>query len=613
MCGIAGVYANRSSARSVDHDELVRMRDHMAARGPDGSGEWYSADGRVGFGHRRLSIIDLSTRGAQPMQTADGKLVVTFNGEIYNYRALRSRLEAKGYVFQSNSDTEVLLHLYADLGHDMLGQLRGMFAFGLWDSQQQQLLLARDPYGIKPLYYADDGSTLRFASQVKALMAGRGVSRDLDAAGLVGFCLFGSVPEPFTTYREVRALPAGSFVRINQHGLGAPIQYYSIARTYSEARERPCSTPTRKKETEALVREALLDSVRHHLVADVPVGAFLSAGVDSSTLVGLMREVGQQDIQTVTLAFDEFRGTPNDEAAEATAVAEFYATRHTTRVVGENEFRADLPAIIEAMDQPTIDGINVWFVSKAAHELGLKVAVSGLGGDELFGGYPSFRDLPTSVRWMAAPSSIPFLGQALRSAFHTMRGEKWGVNPKVAGLVEYGGNYPGAYLLRRGLFMPWELPDVLGPEVAREGLKRFDPIKYIAGTLVPDPQQPFMRVATLESSLYMRNQLLRDTDWASMAHSLEVRVPLVDAVLLDKLTSIKPGQAKIKSLLAESPERPIGGGMMQRRKTGFNVPIAKWISREQQSAMSEWKRVPLLRSPRCHWSRRWAYSVACGA
>ena len=172
MCGIAGVYAYRSTARAVDYDELVRMRDHMASRGPDGSGEWHSADGRVGFGHRRLSIIDLSSRGAQPMQTADGRLVVTFNGEIYNYRALRSRLEAKGYAFRSNSDTEVLLHLYAELGHDMLRELRGMFAFGIWDWQEQQLLLARDPYGIKPLYYADDGSTLRFASQVKALMAG---------------------------------------------------------------------------------------------------------------------------------------------------------------------------------------------------------------------------------------------------------------------------------------------------------------------------------------------------------------------------------------------------------------------------------------------------------
>ena len=615
MCGIAGVHAYRPTARSVDHDELVRMRDHMAERGPDGWGEWYSADGRVGFGHRRLSIIDLSSRGAQPMQTADGRLVVTFNGEIYNYRALRSKLEAKGYVFQSNSDTEVLLHLYAESGPDMLSALRGMFAFGIWDSQQQRLLLARDPYGIKPLYYADDGSTLRFASQVKALMAGHGVSKDPDPAGWVGYYLFGSVPEPFTTYREVQALPAGSFVRIDRRGLRAPTQYYSIARIYSEAQQQSLSALPAKAETKALVREALLDSVRHHLVADVPVGAFLSAGVDSSALVGLMREAGQQEIQTVTLAFDEFRGTPNDETPEATKLAEFYATRHTTRVVGESEFRSGLPAIIAAMDQPTIDGINVWFVSKAAHELGLKVAISGLGCDELFGGYSSFRDLPTWVRWMAAPSAIPFLGQVLRRALRKMGAEKWGLNPKAAGLVEFGGSYPGAYLLRRGLFMPWELPEVLGPEVAREGLKRLDPIKHIARTLIPDPLQPFVRIATLESSLYMRNQLLRDADWASMAHSLEVRVPLVDAVLLEKLADIGLGlgQRNIKSLLAEAPSRPVPHDTVQRRKTGFGVPIAKWIDRQQQSIVSEWKRVPLLRSPRCHWSRRWAYSVACGA
>ena len=613
MCGIAGVYAYRSTARSVDHDELVRMRDHMAARGPDGSGEWYSADGRVGFGHRRLSIIDLSARGAQPMATADGRLVVSFNGEIYNYRALRSRLEVKGYEFRSNSDTEVLLHLYAELGGEMLRELRGMFAFGLWDSQERQLLLARDPYGIKPLYYADDGSTLRFASQVKALLAGRGVSRDPDPAGWAGFYLFGSVPEPFSTYREVRALPAGSLLRIDQQGLRQPIQYYSIARTYSQAQERSVWSAT-EKNVKGLVREALLDSVRHHLVADVPVGAFLSAGVDSRALVGLMRDAGQEDIQTVTLAFDEFRGTPNDEAPKATAVAEFYATRHSTRVVGENEFRSDLPAIIDAMDQPTIDGINVWFVSKAAHELGLKVAISGLGGDELFGGYSSFRDIPSWARWLAAPASIPFMGQVLRRGFRRLRSEKW-VNPKVAGLVELGGNYPGAYLLRRGIFMPWELPDVLDPELAREGLKQLDPIKHIGCALTPDPLRPFVRVATLESSLYMRNQLLRDTDWASMAHSLEVRVPLVDAVLLKKLADIGlgMGQRDGKSLLAEAPSRPAPPGTIQHRKTGFGVPIAKWIERQQQSVMSEWKRVPVLRSPRCHWSRRWAYSIACGA
>jgi asparagine synthase (glutamine-hydrolysing) len=598
MCGIAGIYAYRSTARSVDRDELARIRDHMASRGPDGSGDWYSADNRVGFGHRRLSIIDLSSRGAQPMQTADGRLVVTFNGEIYNYRALRSKLESKGYAFQSNSDTEVLLHLYAELGHDMLRELRGMFAFGIWDCEEQQLLLARDPYGIKPLYYADDGSTLRFASQVKALMAGGGVSRDPDPSGWVGFYLFGSVPEPFTTYRGVRALPAGSFVRIDKRGLRAPIQYYSIARTYSQV--QPLAA-TGKEELKALVREALLDSVRHHLVADVPVGAFLSAGVDSGALVALMREAGQQDIQTVTLAFDEFRNTPNDEAPEATAVADFYATRHTTRVVGENEFRSDLPAIIEAMDQPTIDGINVWFVSKAAHERGLKVAISGLGGDELFGGYSSFRDLPSWVRWMAAPSSIPFFGQVLRRVFHRMHGEKLGLNPKAAGIVELGGSYPGGYLLRRGIFMPWELPELLGPDLAPEGLERLDPIDHIARTLAPDPMRSFARVATLESSLYMRNQLLRDTDWASMAHSLEVRVPLVDTELLRSVAPIMCGTAVAsgKELLGSNLAAPLWDRHRTRSKTGFGTPIGTWL--ENGATFLK----PSRKERGSHWSRRW--------
>ena len=613
MCGIVGVYAYRSTAGAVDRDELVRIRDHMALRGPDSSGEWYSADGRIGFGHRRLTIIDLSSRGAQPMQTTDGKLVVTFNGEIYNYRALRSGLEAKGYVFCSNSDTEVLLHLYADRGPDMLRALRGMFAFGIWDSEQRQLFLGRDPYGIKPLYYSDDGSTLRFASQVKALIAGGGVSRDPDPAGWVGFYLFGSVPEPFTTYREVRALPAGSFVRVDQGGISAPIQYHSIAKAYSRAQQVTASASP-KRPVSALVREALLDSVRDHLVSDVPVGAFLSAGVDSGSLVALMREAGQQDIQTVTLTFDEFRNTPNDEAPEAAAVADLYGTRHTRRVVSEDEFRSDLPIVMEAMDQPTIDGINVWFVSKAAHELGLKVAVSGLGGDELFGGYPSFRDVPRWVRWMRAPSSIPFFGEVVRRALRRIDGEKLGLGPKAAGLVELGGSYAGAYLLRRGLFMPWELPEVLGDDLAREGLARLDPINHIRRTLSPDPVQPFARVATLEASLYMRNQLLRDTDWASMAHSLEVRVPLVDAVLLAKVAGMGVGlsQPSSKALLAEAA-RPALPGKNRRPKTGFVVPIAKWIEKQQQSLISEWKRIPLLRSPRCHWSRRWAYSIARGA
>jgi glycosyltransferase involved in cell wall biosynthesis len=345
--------------------------------------------------------------------------------------------------------------------------------------------------------------------------------------------------------------------------------------------------------------------VRHHLVADVPVGAFLSAGVDSGALVGLMRDAGQQDIQTVTVAFDEFRGTPNDELPEATAVAEFYATRHTTRVVSEKEFRSDLPAIIEAMDQPTIDGINVWFVSKAAHELGLKVAISGLGGDELFGGYSSFRDLPTWVRWMAAPSAIPGLGHILRGIFKWMHAERLGLNPKAAGLVELGGNYPGAYLLRRGIFMPWELTELLGPDLAEEGRSRFDPLKHIACTLAPDLTQPFARVATLESSLYMRNQLLRDTDWASMAHSLEVRVPLVDTELLRSVGPIMCGlpAAIGKELLGSNLPAALDGHRT-RKKTGFGTPIASWLANDENFLK------PVRNAQPSHWSRRWLWVVA---
>src|SRR5712672_4690973 len=229
MCGIAGIYAYLDVAPSVDRVELGRMNARMAPRGPDGSGDWLSPDDRVGFTHRRLAIIDLSERGAQPMHSADGALTITYNGEIYNYRALRAELESRGYTFRTESDTEVLLQLYADRGPTMVETLRGMFAFALWDAPRRRLLLARDPLGIKPLYYADDGWTLRFASQAKALLAGGAVSREPDPAGIVGFHLLGSVPEPFTVWREIRSLPAGCTLLVEKAGPGAPTAYFSIA------------------------------------------------------------------------------------------------------------------------------------------------------------------------------------------------------------------------------------------------------------------------------------------------------------------------------------------------------------------------------------------------
>jgi asparagine synthase (glutamine-hydrolysing) len=607
VCGVAGIYAYHYAANPVDRAELRRIRDYMTARGPDGFGEWYSKDERVGFGHRRLSIIDLSERGAQPMTSADGKLIVTFNGEIYNYRQLRALLEAKGRRFRTQTDTEVLLHLYAEKGDAMVNDLRGMFAFGLWDADKNALLLARDPYGIKPLYYADDGWTFRFASQVKALLAGGKVSRNQEPAGWVGFCLFGSVPEPFTTYQEIRALPAGSMLWVDRVGSGETKQYFSIANTYCTAEAR--SSPANDEDLKLLAREALLDSVRHHVVADVPVGAFLSSGIDSGALVGLMRDVGQRDIQTVTLAFEEFRGRKEDEAPIAEEIATQYGTRHTTRFVTEREFRDDLPKILEAMDQPTIDGLNTWFVSKAARELGLKVAISGLGGDELFGGYPSFRDLPLCVHALAIPGRIPGLGDLVRRLLSNLGYFSRVANPKAAGLLKYGGSYAGAYLLRRALFMPWELETVMGADTARLGLRRFNPMKHIEIRLRPRPTTSFGKVAVLESALYMRNQLLRDTDWASMAHSLEVRVPLVDAKLLSHLAPVTTKSRSLsKSMLGTSPRVPLPRKVIGRPKTGFTTPIQAWL--QQDTRIQQWRRVPALAVDRCAWARRWAFQVS---
>lgn len=606
VCGIAGIFAHHNAAPDVERVELCRIRDHMAARGPDGAGEWYSADGKVGLAHRRLAIIDLSERGAQPMANADGGQVVTFNGEIYNYQTLRRELEAGGRIFRSDSDTEVLLHLYAERGEAMLGALRGMFAFALWDARKRALLLARDPYGIKPLYYAGDGRTFRFASQVKALRAGGGVSGEMDPAGEVGFYLFGSVPEPHTLYRDIRALPAGCMLWVDDVGPREPVRYFSIAQTFQRAAVEPIRLAGEALQTQ--LREAILDSVRHHVVADVPVGVFLSAGVDSGALLGLMRDAGSTQIQTVTLTFAEFRGRADDEAPLAERVAARYNARHVTRVVGEAEFRADLPLILEAMDQPSIDGINTWFVSKAAREQGLKVAMSGLGGDELFGGYPSFRDIPRWVRWFGPLARIPGLGRTLRHVGCSLLMPRAAglarnasrLTPKAMSLLEYGGSYPGAYLLRRGLFMPWELPRLLGKKRAQEGLRQLRPLHHISAVLEPDPGTPFGRVAALEAGLYMRNQLLRDSDWAGMAHSLEIRTPLVDVEVLRRLApALATTQGPSgKTLLGRSPNQPLPAEIVDRSKTGFQTPVRDWL-----------ERLPIGGAPavgREHWARKWA-------
>jgi asparagine synthase (glutamine-hydrolysing) len=576
MCGINGVYAYHPAAEPPAECELLKTRDRMRARGPDGHGAWWTANRRCGLGHRRLSIIDLSERAAQPMIGDGGNLVVTFNGEIYNYPALRTRLEADGARFATTSDTEALLHLYARRGAAMVHELRGMFAFAIWDERQRGLFLARDLYGIKPLYTANDGRTFRFASQVKALLAGGQVSRDLDPAGVVGFFLFGSVPEPFSLYREICALPAGHTQWIDEAGPQAPKPYASVAEILAAGNRDPIAPA----ELTQRLRACAGDSVQAHLLADVEVGLFLSAGVDSGSLLGLMRDAGQRDIRAITLTFDEFRGTPEDESPQAARIAERYGAQHVLRRVNEREFSNDLPAIFDAMDQPSIDGVNTWFIAKAAKEAGLKVALSGVGGDELLAGYPSFIDVPRWRRRFGAFAKLPGFGAVAGSLMRTLAPRFARRQPKAIGMFEYSGGWAGAYLLKRGLFLPHELDCVVDPDVAREGLRRLEPLRRLTLNITPDPGSDVGRVCALESAHYLRNQLLRDADWAGMAHSIEIRVPLVDVEVLKgfapALRALKPGEGK--AALARAPSLPLPEDIVARAKTGFGVPTGAWLA-----------------------------------
>ncbi len=579
MCGINAIFAYSPDAASVSRDEVVRVRDAMTIRGPDGDGLWLSDDGRVGLGHRRLAIIDLSPQGAQPMASADGMVRITYNGEIFNYRELRAELEAEGRQFVSQSDTEVMLQLYERDGPAMVERLRGMFALVLWDERRRGLLLARDGFGIKPLYYADNGRSVRVASQVKALLAGAAIDTTPEAAGHAGFFLFGYVPEPHTLYRGIRSLPAGSTLWIDADGARSPETYFDLSKTLATA---PIA--------DVDLRDALSDSIRHHLVADVPVGVFLSAGLDSTTITGLAAANHGAGLDTMTLGFDAYRGTANDEVPLAETVAEHYGTRHHTRWVDGDEFRDHLPDLLTAMDQPTIDGVNVYFVAREAAALGLKVAMSGLGGDEMFGGYDTFRQVPGLVRNLGWIPGIGTIGAGIRTLAAPVM--KPFMSPKYAAVFEYAGGYGDAYMLRRGLFMPWELPDLIGPDLARQGLADLDHRQRLAAT-VDGVEGAARRVTALESAWYMRSQLLRDADWAGMAHSLEIRVPLVDPFLFRRLAPAlgRPGGPD-KQAMASTPMPPLPDAVRRRPKTGFAIPVQDWLQgpNAQERGLRGWAR-----------------------
>jgi asparagine synthase (glutamine-hydrolysing) len=570
MCGIAGAVAFGAQSGPISRDVILRLNALQHRRGPDGEGLWAADDNRVVLGHRRLAIIDTGSGGAQPMSDASGRWIITFNGEIYNYRELRLELERAGRVFRSSSDTEVLINAMAHWGEAGLRKLRGMYAFALWDKQERELWLARDPYGIKPLYVSETLGTVWFASQARPLSSAAPVDTRRDPAAVSGFYLWGYVPEPFAWWRGIQMFPAGHVQRIRMGQ--KPVEPKAFARVQDEYLNRP-----RQVLAPGELCQLLLDSVRHHMVADVPVGVFLSAGIDSNVVAALASQVGSH-LRTLTLAFDEYADTQSDEAPLAEAAARVLQSEHNTVRIGRDEFEALLDDFLGCMDQPTIDGLNTYLVSRAAAAQGLKVALSGLGGDELFAGYPSFRQIPRLLKWGERISFFKPMGSAAQALLRVV--PLPGVPPKAPGLLSHANDIASAYLLRRALHLEDELDALLDEGWLNEGLERLSTVRtlkntvsYLAAAGLPTHAQ----VAALESCWYMRNQLLRDTDWSSMAHGLEVRLPLVDMRVLERLgpaiaSEAPPNKEELAACAEHLPRASVA-----RPKTGFTTPLREWI------------------------------------
>lgn len=579
MCGIAGILSLTGVLRFDFPDLLNTLSRNLAIRGPDADETWVSKRGTAALAHRRLSIVDVTERANQPMRSSDGRFVLVFNGEIYNYKQLRAELERRGRAFVTTSDTEVLLQLYAEYGTSMLNRLRGMYAFAIWDEAEQKLVLVRDPFGIKPLYYGTGDGHLYFASQARALRAIPEIDLRAEAAGHVGFLVWGSVPEPYTLYRGIRCLPSGSYLTVARGRVGEPVKFASPAQEF--ARFSEAEKPKSVQECYERLHDALRESVRAHLIADVPVSLFLSAGLDSGTIAGLAAEE-HDGLEGLTLGFDRTKGTPADETQVAAQVAQRFGIRHRVCYVGQETFLAHRERLLSHMDQPTIDGVNTYFVGLLARDCGYKVALSGLGGDELFGGYPSFSQVPAMVHRLAPWQRFAGLGAGLRRLTAPLLGKF--TSPKYASLLEYGGSWGGAYLLRRGLFLPWEVEGLLGREMARQGWEDLDSIakmNELAASVEEAKtatQADFLRVSALEMHYYMRTQLLRDSDWAGMAHSVEIRVPLVDMELLRQIAALRasvfsPRKPEIVKVL----KKPLPEEAINRRKSGFVAPVREWM------------------------------------
>jgi asparagine synthase (glutamine-hydrolysing) len=576
MCGIAGFIDPNASAEARD-EAVSRMCSAMIHRGPDDSGT--ATRGPATIGMRRLAIFD-PVNGHQPMETQDGRYALVFNGAIYNFHLLQTELETAGFSFRTRCDTEVLLAALVHWGEGALGRLRGMFAFALWDSAEQTLFAARDPFGIKPLYYHHQGGRLVFASEVAALLASGAVEGEVSAASVADYLAWLSVPAPETIYKGVFSLQPGECMRFRDGKLEV-----RAAWSIRSIPEATAVCPSREEFVREL-RSKLDDSIRSHVLADVPVGVFLSGGLDSAVVAGLMSNATGNALRTFSIGFDE-DGFSEADYAEATA--RHLGAVHHTRILTGSEVAADIEKIISACDQPTGDGVNTYYASQTAQQGGVKAALSGLGGDELFGGYPSFRTLPLMASRLPLWRRIPAPLRSLLTTALELGGAR---AHKLNDILLSARDSHEIAALQRRVFSDAKRLSILAPEVAArtKGLAPFHPrLAAMRGELGMDDL--FLLASAWEMRTYMSDVLLRDSDVMSMRHSLELRVPFVDRPLVEWLwrqpARFRSDPRHPKSALAEATADVLPPGLARRRKRGFTLPFPIWMRGDLRPFLEE--------------------------
>ncbi len=576
MCGIAVIIAQDQATAHEALDAMVRAQTH---RGPDDSGfefvDLRTGGGvTLGLGQRRLSIIDLSPLGHQPMAHPETGDLIIYNGELYNYLELRRELESEGVRFRGNSDTEVLLHALARWGPSVLTRLRGMFSIAWFRRAQRSLVVARDPLGIKPLYFARTPGAFLFASEVRAILASGLVERKISRRGLSTFFAFGAVQEPDTIIEGIHSFPAGFWQEIPldtalRAAPPTPIRYW---------RPPPIDPTITEAEAVDRIRASLDIAVRDHLISDVPVGIFLSGGIDSTIVAGLAAK-HSKDLSTYTVGFSDNPDMSESEPAERTA--SLFGLHHHDVQINTQQALAGVERWLDAVDQPSIDGLNTFVVSKAVKDAGITVALSGLGGDELFCGYGSFVDVQRIQSLMRRTSNLPvWVRRLIARAAST--GRPLAYRHKLMEIAQTGERLADLYFQRRRVMSALQLAE-LGITSRSSGLaKSFMPAEAMSDIDL-DENDPVVAVSLLETRYYTGNMLLRDSDVMGMAHSLEIRVPFFDTGVLNAVMPIPsavrmPQGLANKHLLRRAFPNLLRTELLDAPKRGFSLPIRRWMN-----------------------------------